>query len=53
MAKDKQPKPRPDKYAEKVNINVGVDELLQIFSDAAHSNKPVKTEPLQECEAEE
>lgn len=53
MAKDKQPKPRPDKYAEKLTINVGVDELLQILSDAAHDNIPANTEQVQECEQEE
>lgn len=42
--KDKAPKPRPDKYAEKVAINVGFDEVLQIFSDAAHDNAGAKIE---------
>ena len=34
-------------------INVGVDELLQILSDAAHDNIPANTEQVQECEQEE
>ncbi len=50
MAKSKkEKKPRPDKYAEKVAINVGFDEVLQIFSDAAHDATKAKVEePNQE-----
>ena len=40
--KDKTPKPRPDKYAEKVAINVGFDDVLKIFSQAAHENTDEK-----------
>ncbi len=38
MAKEKEHKPRPDKYAQKVAINVGFNQVLQIFSQAAHGN---------------
>lgn len=34
--KQKEKKPRPDKYADKVAINATFDEVLHIFSDAAH-----------------
>jgi hypothetical protein len=44
MAKAKDKKPRPDKYAQKVSITVGFDEVLQIFSDIAHGNIPEKIE---------
>ena len=45
MAKPKkEKKPRPDKYAEKVAINVGFDEVLRIFSQAAHENVAAKIE---------
>jgi len=44
MAKDKDKKPRPDKYAEKVSIKVGFDEVLRIFSDVAHGNSEKKIE---------
>jgi hypothetical protein len=36
MAKPKDKKPRPDKYAEKVAINKSFDEVLHLFSEAAH-----------------
>ena len=52
----KYPKPRPDKYSEKVKINVGFDEVLKIFSDAAHENtdneekiEEPNNEPKEEC----
>ena len=51
--KDKEPKPRPDKYAEKVAINVSFDEVLQIFSDAAHDKAVEKMEELTTEEAEQ
>ncbi len=50
--KTKSPKPRPDKYAEKVHINVGFDEVLQIFSDAAHADDGEKIEEP-ECDPKE
>lgn len=54
MAKPKkQPKPRPDKYAEKVHINVGFDEVLQIFSDAAHDKVEPKIEEPEQPAPEE
>lgn len=34
--RDKTPKPRPEHYAEKVAINATFDEVLHIFSHAAH-----------------
>jgi len=40
----KAKKPRPDKYAEKVVINASFDEVLQIFSDAAHAKVEDKNE---------
>lgn len=40
MPKDKQPKQRPDKYAEKVSIKTTFEETLKIFADGA--NKKVK-----------
>ena len=49
----KQSKPRPDKYADKVAINVGFDEVLRIFSDAAHDNNAVKIEEPDQPQAEE
>jgi len=38
--KDKQPKQRPDKYAEKVVINTSFEQTLKIF--AAGANKKAK-----------
>ncbi|MBS1773298.1 MAG: hypothetical protein JST82_10570 [Bacteroidetes bacterium] len=40
MPKDKQPKQRPDKYAEKVAIKTTFKQTLSIFADGA--NKAVK-----------
>jgi hypothetical protein len=41
MAKPKKDKlPRPDKYAEKVAINISFDEVLSLF--ATKANKVVK-----------
>lgn len=51
--RNKTPKPRPDKYAEKVSINVDFDEVLQIFSDAAHDNNNEKIEEPEKPQAEE
>ncbi len=49
MAKEKKDKkPRPNKYAEKVAINVGFNEALQIF--AKHANKTVKGKLEQQTE---
>lgn len=46
----KDKKPRPDKYAEKVTINVSFDEVLQIFATDA----TIKTnEKIQEPNSEE
>lgn len=39
MAKDKKPKARPDKYAEKVKLNTSFEDTLKIF--AAGANKKV------------
>ena len=37
MSKSKKDKkPRPDKYAEKVAINVSFEDAMQIFADAAN-----------------
>ncbi|MBS1781007.1 MAG: hypothetical protein JST70_16905 [Bacteroidetes bacterium] len=38
--KEKHPKPRPDKYAEKVAINTSFEQTLKIF--AAGANKKTK-----------
>lgn len=40
MPKDKQPKQRPDKYAEKVKINTSFEQTLKIFAEGA--NKATK-----------
>jgi len=54
MAKVKKAKKsRPDKYAEKVAINVGFDEVLKIFSDAAHDATKAKIEEPNQEPAEE
>ena len=41
--KTKVPKPRPDKYAEKVSINVGFHEAMQILADHANDKEAKKT----------
>ena len=51
--RDKTPKPRPDKYAEKVSINASFDEVLQIFSDSAHDNNEEKIEEPEQAQGEE
>lgn len=43
--KEKIAKPRPDKYTEKVAINIGFDEVLQLFSDSAHDSNVKIEEP--------
>ena len=54
MAKEKKAsKPRPDKYAEKVHVNVGFDEALKLFSDIAHENNSAKIEEPEAPEAEQ
>lgn len=40
MSKDKTPKPRPDKYAEKVHLNVPFEKAISILAEGA--NKAVK-----------
>lgn len=40
MSKDKKPKQRPDKYAEKVKLNTSFEQTLKIFADGA--NKKVE-----------
>lgn len=44
MAKKKDPKPRPDKYAEKVSINAPLDDVLKVFSKVAHKKSGKKKE---------
>ena len=49
--RDKTPKPRPDKYAEKVAINATFEEAMQVLADHAnkmvadHLNEPPIEEP--------
>lgn len=46
MAKDKKPKARPDKYAEKVKLNTSFEDTLKIFAVGANKKvaqgKPTK-----------
>jgi hypothetical protein len=48
--RDKTPKPRPDKYAEKVAINVDFAHIMQVFADDA--NKTIE-ERIEEPNSEE
>ena len=43
MAKAKKEKPTPKQYAEKVSINVGFHEAMQILADHANDKGAKKT----------
>jgi hypothetical protein len=52
--RDKTPKPRPDKYAEKVAINATFDEAIHLLAQHANKvvedrqNEPAVSEPTNE-----
>ena len=51
LKKEKQPKQRPDKYAEKVAIKTTLEQTLGIF--AAGANKKTKDLPKQDYKSKD
>lgn len=49
MPKAKQPKARPDKYEQKVKLNISMDEALRALAKDANKKVREKLPPKQDC----